>query len=290
MRAAALNFIEGRVPLTPQNRLVAEKVLDELWAERALELWGEVPLHRAGSCKFAALLAQKLFGGAIRGNLDHVFVQMTDGSVLDLNEDQPDVLEMEDKAHHHDGSVYGHDYRQSLASCLPRVEKWLEVALNRIENPFLGKTFFHGSNRLFKGFSDPQIPRGAHGNIAAIYLTSDWEAAEDYGQNVYEVKASITNPYIGCPKQLLRAHLSQPAPGFGKPAEAYKKDAELINPASIKQHLMDLGFDGVFIPAGMSYFDHDEVIALSPDQLEIISINGVAVDVELEQPEFSRTP
>lgn len=114
----------GRYALTPETHRLANLVLDQLWAERNSERLISSP-DRSGSCKFAALLARELFGGRLAGNVNHVFV-MRKGAILDLNLAQGDVVSLGDAAHHQDSiALLNIDYRESMASCLPRVKRWI---------------------------------------------------------------------------------------------------------------------------------------------------------------------
>lgn len=116
----------GRYPLNPQTLRMANRIMDELWTERNGE-WGKRTADRSGSCKFAALLARELFGGKLAGNQRHVFVVRA-GKVLDLNSTQEDVKALGSLAHmRHSSDLLHRDYRESLASCLPRVQRWIQV-------------------------------------------------------------------------------------------------------------------------------------------------------------------
>jgi len=114
----------AKYPLNASTLRLANEIMDELWNERNAER-GLQSEDRSGSCKFASLLARVLFGGTLAGNQQHVFVRRR-GKRLDLNEAQQDVLKLGEKAYEEDGSIGGRDYRCSLGSCLPRVNRWLE--------------------------------------------------------------------------------------------------------------------------------------------------------------------
>lgn len=120
----------GRYPMNDTTLNMANKVMDELWDERNRER-GRTTTDRSGSCKFAALLARDLFGGRLAGNLDHIFVSksgVNSDGFLDLNRTQDDVRKLGDRAHIDDPTVLLFpEYRESLASCLPRVKRWVAV-------------------------------------------------------------------------------------------------------------------------------------------------------------------
>jgi len=120
---------QAKLPLTPTNLALASQAMDLLWAQRLEERgYPRVP-GRSGSCKFAALLARDLFGGKLDGNLEHVFVRK-EREVLDLNNLQDDVLILADSAHLSTPWVLeDREYRESLASCMPRVKQWCQWVL-----------------------------------------------------------------------------------------------------------------------------------------------------------------
>ncbi|KZN20546.1 MULTISPECIES: hypothetical protein [Pseudomonas] len=112
--------------VTPENLALAGAAMELLWKERQGERGGKHTGDREGSCKFAALLARALFGGRLAGNHDHVFVVLANGSLLDLNENQPDVAAFGSNAWARHDFVLAHpDYREALGSCMPRVERWV---------------------------------------------------------------------------------------------------------------------------------------------------------------------
>ena len=113
----------GKYPLNRHTLRLANEVMDDLWKERNAErnIQSE---DRSGSCKFASLLARSLFGGVLAGNQQHVFVRRQ-GRILDLNHAQGDVVRLGDKAYLDDHSLTNRDYRDSLDSCLPRVNRWI---------------------------------------------------------------------------------------------------------------------------------------------------------------------
>lgn len=120
----------ARLELNGSTLALAQEAMDKLWEERQKERGLPPTLDRSGSCKFAALMARTLFGGTLVGNYEHVFVRLSTGQLLDLNDSQPDVMLLGDRAHDIDDSPFISDYRASLASCLPRVERWAGWVLN----------------------------------------------------------------------------------------------------------------------------------------------------------------
>ena len=122
-------YYQGRLQITPEAIQVAKESVQRLWDERRRERELEPTDDRSGSCKFAALLARDLFGGRLAGNNDHVFVLLRDGTRLDLNEDQRDVMELGDRAHRLECDVLStFDYREALGSCTERTRRWVAWA------------------------------------------------------------------------------------------------------------------------------------------------------------------
>lgn len=149
---------------------------------------------------------------------------------------------------------------------------------------------YHGSRCEISAFESPHIPASARGNIAGIYFARDRTDAAEYGPFVYECRVSISNPYLGNPRELLRSYLGQWAPGFGAAAEAYRQDAELVNPSSIKEHLIQMGYDGVVLEAEASSAHCDEVIAFDPGQVEILGMLRIELDNECAEAELAPAP
>jgi hypothetical protein len=142
------SFQPGKVDLTAENLAIAAGVLQELWNERQKEKFIPRTADRAGSCKFGALLARELFGGKLAGNMDHVFVMHGD-IIVDLNQDQQDVKDLLDLAHINIPPVLAHvEYREAFGSCMPRVERWAAVAINRIQAPAKATERKHESDSL----------------------------------------------------------------------------------------------------------------------------------------------
>lgn len=132
--------LSGLVEPTPANLRLAREYLRLKWRDRALEMDRPVPSGLAGSCKFAALFAQQLFGGQLRSNFAHDFV-VRQGQVIDLTQAAGVNL----------GEFYAHvpshhlhpEHVASLRSNLPRVASWMagwreqELALARDLAPAL---------------------------------------------------------------------------------------------------------------------------------------------------------
>lgn len=126
-RADICEWKAPRYPITEANLALADEALDHLWVERCEERGFGVPEDRTRSCKFAALFAREVFGGRLAGNRDHVFVIQASGEILDLNEKQGDVAWLGEDAYSRADTVLLHpEYREALASCMPRVNRWVD--------------------------------------------------------------------------------------------------------------------------------------------------------------------
>jgi hypothetical protein len=114
------------IPATPENIERAKEFVFDKWKERATERGSPEPLDLSYSCKFTSQFARKLFGGKLQGNYDHQYLKTADGQIIDLNLDADDVKALSDP-HAHDPAFFGNrDHRNSMKSCLPRVNKWVE--------------------------------------------------------------------------------------------------------------------------------------------------------------------
>lgn len=120
----------AKIAYTEHNMIRANIALDFMWAERCAERGINYTGDRSGSCKFAALLARSLFGGRLVGNQEHVFI-VSGCDIIDLNIVQKDVIELNHLAHVRlDQELIHKDYRESLSSCIPRVQKWEQWVLD----------------------------------------------------------------------------------------------------------------------------------------------------------------
>lgn len=120
-----------KIAYTERNISLAGLALDNLWEERCKERGEPYMGDRAGSCKFAALLARSLFGGRLAGNYEHVFV-VSNEIIIDLNITEPDALRLGSLAYLRMDNLLTHrDYRAAFESCLPRVNKWVDWVLTQ---------------------------------------------------------------------------------------------------------------------------------------------------------------
>lgn len=148
------------IAATPQNIAAAKTFVLQKWRERAQELGRDDPLDLADACKFTSLFAAKVFGGAVRGNFFHQWVELPDGRTLDLNDEAADVITMlrgeipdgskayaammrktlPQPVHTHDERhMRRRDNRQSMASVRPRVQRWVDEFLRSIHKSGLAE-------------------------------------------------------------------------------------------------------------------------------------------------------
>ena len=138
------------LPVTDENIRAAKKFVFEKWKERAREMGRDEPIDLSSACKFASLFAAKVFGGTVRGNFFHQWVELPSGQHLDLNSEAADVATMLQGEIPNDtksyaqlnrkklpNPLYTHDDRhmktrgnkESMDSIRPRVDRWVEEFL-----------------------------------------------------------------------------------------------------------------------------------------------------------------
>jgi|PlaIllAssembly_1097288.scaffolds.fasta_scaffold1327671_1 hypothetical protein len=115
--------MKGWMLPTPENIALAKQFVFEKWKERAKEYGHEEPADLQSACKFASIFAQRIFGGQLRGNYDHQWVDLN-GQVIDLADYIADDME---NVYLHDRGFWGNkDHKESMASCEPRVARWVQ--------------------------------------------------------------------------------------------------------------------------------------------------------------------
>jgi hypothetical protein len=123
------------IEASPENIMLAKDFVFRKWLERATEMGLQEPEDLSGSCKFTSMFAQKVFGGRIRGNYHHQFVELENGEILDLNMDARDVKSLGELAYYHDRRFFGNpDHRESLKSCMFRVQTWVTEFITEIHS------------------------------------------------------------------------------------------------------------------------------------------------------------
>lgn len=114
---------------TPEAIAACKATALAMWRRRAAERGLPEPSDLSGSCKFTSLFAGMIFGGEIRGNHDHFHLRTPGGIEVDLNEDAADVVAIRrqgrDPLLHDRRLMRSRDVRESLASCVARVEGWV---------------------------------------------------------------------------------------------------------------------------------------------------------------------
>ncbi len=127
----------ARIEFTPEIIAAARSFAFRKWQERSAERGLPPPHDLSNSCKFTSLFAQSLFGGEIRGNYFHFHVRLPSGERIDLNEQATDVQAIKDRGSnpylHERAFMRSRDVRESLKSCRPRVEQWVEEFLGNLD-------------------------------------------------------------------------------------------------------------------------------------------------------------
>lgn len=127
--------LPGRLAPTPENLAAASVFLLEKWRERARERGWSEPDDLTNACKFASVFAQDVFGGRLRGNWHHQWVDHPEVGRIDLTrgagvEDHSERCAFGGCSlgpiDQHDRHFWGNaDHVDSLESVLPRVGKWV---------------------------------------------------------------------------------------------------------------------------------------------------------------------
>lgn len=121
----------------PEIIEIARRVALQGWRVRAKERGRPEPEDLSGSCKFTSLMALALFGGRLRGNSEHQYLELPSGERLDLNAEAEDVRAMQARGvdpWRHDTAFWNNlDHRASLRSCKPRVALWVEEVHREVQ-------------------------------------------------------------------------------------------------------------------------------------------------------------
>lgn len=145
MRWTEIN--EAASPATLGRIGKAKHFLKKKWAERAAELGRPAPTDLSSACKFGALFAKALFGGDIKANDFHTWVDL-DGKIIDLTDESEEVSYMKrgvvPPSQEAYAKAYGltipetgiytpdpsfmkdRDFKDSLKSCMPRIKQWVK--------------------------------------------------------------------------------------------------------------------------------------------------------------------
>ena len=115
----------GMVRFTTEAFEIARHIAIRGWNARRAENFLPPTDDLTGSCKFGSLFLRALFGGEIKGSADHQYVVL-DGEILDFSRDATDVRDLADPYRHDPAWFRDGDLLESLESCLPRVEGWIE--------------------------------------------------------------------------------------------------------------------------------------------------------------------
>ncbi|MCG2656587.1 MAG: hypothetical protein U1C47_03520 [Hydrogenophaga sp.] len=118
----------GRLPYTDANFRAAKVFVFGKWCEEAVGQPDKVPLDLSGACKYGSLFMQRVFGGAIRGHYEHQY-NFIDGQRVDLSHEARDVACMRHPYLHEPAYFQVPELQASLASCLPRAQRWADEFL-----------------------------------------------------------------------------------------------------------------------------------------------------------------
>lgn len=121
-------FSEGR-GLIPHSEDAEEAARDFAlngWNARRFERGLPAAKDLSNACKFASLFARELFGGTLKGNAEHQYLELPSGQVVDLTQGSAMFDEMDDPMVH-DPDFWGNpEHVESLESCMPRVDDWVK--------------------------------------------------------------------------------------------------------------------------------------------------------------------
>lgn len=78
---------DERIPLTAESYFFAVREFRKLWIEKAQsEDWMQpIGVISVGSCNFGAITSLVLFGGSLRANREHTWVEHSGGRIVDLS-------------------------------------------------------------------------------------------------------------------------------------------------------------------------------------------------------------
>lgn len=110
---------------TLKNIKKAKEFIFSKWKERALEKNKPEPTNLDNACKFASLFALEIFGGKLRGNSEHQWIEIN-GIIIDLTDNNTNY-------EHDDDFWMNEEHAESLESCMPRVEDWVKIFLKQEE-------------------------------------------------------------------------------------------------------------------------------------------------------------
>lgn len=129
-------------PIKPTPELIerAREFVMRKWKERFFELFpnskpDHAPRDLSNSCKFSSMFAQKVFGGELRGNFHHQYVEHPEmpNGILDLNHDADDVKRLANP-YRHDKRFFGRGaHYDSMISCQKRVNAWVREFRRELE-------------------------------------------------------------------------------------------------------------------------------------------------------------
>lgn len=122
------NLSNGVYQASKDNLVIAKRIAFIGWAARAKERGLEPPSDLSNGCKFSSLFVKLLFGGEIKGSYLHQFNMIGD-ELIDFSEESLDVREIkeggDDPYEVDDDFLFNDEHIESMYSCLPRVQSWI---------------------------------------------------------------------------------------------------------------------------------------------------------------------
>lgn len=122
----------GRVTYTYAQFAAAKSWFFAKWSDWASDRGLGAPPDLSGSCKYASLYMQSIFGGAIRGHFEHQY-NFIDGRLVDLSHDALDVGRMLRPYLHEPEYFSVPELQAALVSCQPRAERWAHEFIEHSE-------------------------------------------------------------------------------------------------------------------------------------------------------------
>lgn len=134
--------------LTPENIAAAERFVLSAWKRYTKERHGQEAVDLSNACKFSTVFAQALFGGRVRANYYHCWLESPTGELVDLTQGVqfrdgiPEDLQLRaTKAGLDVGTPFTHDPRifnepefvNGLGSLYTIVRSWVREFLDQLD-------------------------------------------------------------------------------------------------------------------------------------------------------------
>ena len=122
----------AQLACTGTHFLHAKDFVFRKWCELAVERNVVAPVDLSGSCRYGSLFMHRVFGGSLRGHFQHQY-NYIDHRVVDLSHDAADVGAMTHPYLHEPDYFELDSLQDSLAGCLPRVDRWVLEFLAEVD-------------------------------------------------------------------------------------------------------------------------------------------------------------